>query len=537
MSAPQNFVARSLPTIKAEWLNLVDKVKVDFDQTSHELAENLSPADSGRLSDESGIVYLSRYIGWDPTGVTSSRTAFLNALELVYEQGANHVDAAQIGGRIIVPYGIALLDNSVPIISDNIEIIGGHGATIRTNGAFPAFTVEANPLQKIYGTLFRGLRFTSTVVDRSAGSGAISAIDAEMLRILWCKFHLSTQYAVKWENAISSYIENCDFDTGVWGVEGAQYGLWAIANATSGCNASHVVTSTFRRTTIAGVALLGTQSGTKRECAGNSIAWNDFEHNYGDAIQLCRNRALDCNNNWIEDNGLDAAVGHAAIKDTATDDDENATSGVGCANSFTRNVFGSNDNADAGFSHLDLTFQTNPYIGSNYFTAGNLSLTATLPGLTIENNWGSSTVPVLIGALPTFRYFRNNRLGPTTTFSAARPWNGSFYDYDPQWKPQIATDTDTTPSLVAATFGRIHTLLLSNTVATTLTYLDDGYEGMIVRLIATNGNSTLQNGVDNAFNLAGAVNYVMSTRDSITLMLIDTGGFTLRWIELGRSEN
>lgn len=513
-----------------------------FPRTQAEQSANVTVADYARPNPEIGAVHLSRYLGWDPTGASSSRTAFNNAMELIYEQGQNHTEAAQIGGRIIVPNGIALLDSPVPIACDNIEIYGGHGATVRTNGAFPAFKVKSTSLQKIYGVTIHGLRFTSSVADRSIGSGAIEVIGAEMLRILHCKFHLITHYGVRWENVINGYLQHCDFDSGDWANAGMAYGLLGEANATSGNNASHIHFNTFRRCTVAGVKLVGQElmSATRRECAGNSVVSNDFEHNYGDALQVCRNRALDVRSNWFENNGQDGESGHGHIMDLATDDDESSgavASGLGAANCFASNVFGGQASAHADFQHIGLKFQTGSIIEKNYFTSGRIGILATCSGLIVRDNWSTAVVPTLVGTLPAIRVVENNKLGPSSSFAGARPWGGSFYDYDYRNRPRVASNGDSTPSLLDSTFERITTLLLSNTAATNITYFDDGYEGQIIRIIATNGNSTLINGTDNGINLAGAANYAMSAKDTITLQLIDTGGFTRRWLELGRSQN
>lgn len=518
-------------------------------RTAAEIAAGVTPTDYAQPTFQSlGSVMLSRYLGWDPTGATSSRTAFNNALELIYEQGVNHTEASQIGGRIIIPHGIVLLDSTVTIGYDNIEIVGGHGATIRTNGSFAALTVEAASLSKIYGVTISGLRFTSTVTNQASGSGAINVIDAEMIRILNCRFHLLTEYGVRWENVINGYLQHCDFDSADWNDPGMTYGLLGVANNTSGNNGSHISFCAFRRARTAGVRLIGQELRdppdiTRRECAGNTVYACDFEHNYGDGLQIARNRALDVRGNWFEANGKDGATGHGHIMDIATDDDEAftdpATSGLGGANCFASNVFGGHGDANADFQLIGLRFQTNPIIEKNYFNndGGIIGLTADCRGLVMRDNWGGKTVPTLAGALPTIRTFSNNKLGPADTFTTARPWGGSFYDYDYLNSPRIASDGDTTPSLVDSTFGRIYVLMLSNTGATSVTFLDDGYEGQVVRLIATNGNTTLVNGTNNAINLAGAANYTMTARDSITLMLVSTGGFTNRWIEIGRSEN
>lgn len=71
--ALQNFIAKSLPRISAVWLNLVDKIKVTYDQTTAEAAQSVTPTNTGYYPGN-----ILRY-GADPTGVADSTTAIQNA--------------------------------------------------------------------------------------------------------------------------------------------------------------------------------------------------------------------------------------------------------------------------------------------------------------------------------------------------------------------------------------------------------------------------------------------------------------------------
>lgn len=87
------------------------------------------------------------------------------------------------------------------------------------------------------------------------------------------------------------------------------------------------------------------------------------------------------------------------------------------------------------------------------------------------------------------------------------------------------TNADTTPSVLNS-----DRWLVTNSAPTTITDLDDGYEGQIVTLKFSDGNTTIQDGTN--FQLSGGANFTSSADD--TMMLISIGGI---WYELSRSVN
>lgn len=91
-----------------------------------------------------------------------------------------------------------------------------------------------------------------------------------------------------------------------------------------------------------------------------------------------------------------------------------------------------------------------------------------------------------------------------------------------------AVNLDTTPSVL----GDVTTLYLSNTGATSITALDDAVEGQIIRLIATNGNTTLVH--SSTLMLAGSVNVTLTAWSSVTLERVPNS-ISARWVEVARS--
>jgi hypothetical protein len=83
---------------------------------------------------------------------------------------------------------------------------------------------------------------------------------------------------------------------------------------------------------------------------------------------------------------------------------------------------------------------------------------------------------------------------------------------------------DTSPSVKNTTF-----MSISNGGATTITNFDDGYEGQVIMLYFTDGNTTINR--DNCY-LAGGTNFTSSADDTLTLQRIGSN-----WYEVARSVN
>lgn len=83
---------------------------------------------------------------------------------------------------------------------------------------------------------------------------------------------------------------------------------------------------------------------------------------------------------------------------------------------------------------------------------------------------------------------------------------------------------DTSPSVKNTTF-----MSISNGGATTITNFDDGYEGQVITLYFSDGNTTINR--DNCY-LAGGTNFTSSNADMLTLQL--KAG---KWYEVSRSVN
>lgn len=86
------------------------------------------------------------------------------------------------------------------------------------------------------------------------------------------------------------------------------------------------------------------------------------------------------------------------------------------------------------------------------------------------------------------------------------------------------TNGDTTPSVQNASY-----MVITNTVATTITNFDDGVVGQVIRLIFTNSNTTIDR--TNAY-LSGGINFVSTQYDTLTLIKYGT-----KWYELSRGIN
>lgn len=63
---------------------------------------------------------------------------------------------------------------------------------------------------------------------------------------------------------------------------------------------------------------------------------------------------------------------------------------------------------------------------------------------------------------------------------------GAVWDFDDQYKVGEAADADATPSV-----EELSVLVTANTGATTITGMDDGYEGQVVLLIINDANTTI----------------------------------------------
>lgn len=105
--------------------------------------------------------------------------------------------------------------------------------------------------------------------------------------------------------------------------------------------------------------------------------------------------------------------------------------------------------------------------------------------------------------------------------------SGGFDVSELRLRNTTAADADTTPSV-----DGVSTLYLSNTGATNITALDDGSDNQIVRLIATNTNTTLVSSA--TFLLQGSVNLSMGIFDVVTMQKVPNS-ISDRWIEVGRS--
>ena len=102
------------------------------------------------------------------------------------------------------------------------------------------------------------------------------------------------------------------------------------------------------------------------------------------------------------------------------------------------------------------------------------------------------------------------------------------------WKMQMqrnawatATDADTTPTVANSS-----TLYLANTGATSITDFDNGTEGQILEVIATNANTTLVHSAN--LTLTGSTNIAMTAYSSVTFRRVPTS-ISARWVEIARS--
>jgi hypothetical protein len=125
--------------------------------------------------------------------------------------------------------------------------------------------------------------------------------------------------------------------------------------------------------------------------------------------------------------------------------------------------------------------------------------------------------------------------GSQTTFNEGGSTTPNIIENNtpPMPIPKILIDADTTPSVKTVNDELI--FQANNTAATTITAFDDMYLGQIVRLRVGNGNTTIQHGGGaGQFWLANAVNFVMSTGDTLTVQAIGTAG-ALIFYEIART--
>jgi len=125
--------------------------------------------------------------------------------------------------------------------------------------------------------------------------------------------------------------------------------------------------------------------------------------------------------------------------------------------------------------------------------------------ITQNDFYGSVLVPVSVGGTKRagLRIFGNTPVGENT----------------------VLTDNSATPSVAGL---QDDLCSVGNSSSTTITNFTNGYAGQIIRLYATNGNTTLQQG--STIKLHGGVDFAMATDDSITLQLRGSA-----WREVGRS--
>lgn len=491
--------------------------------------------------------------GADPTGVADSTEAINEAMASAFSQGANHTDASQIGRLITFPAGIFRMASSGLMQSDRIIIQGqpGGATTIITDGAFPAFIASPGTLQKIYGPGFRDIRFQSLITSRDVGSAAIKFNAAEQFFVENCTFDLRTQYGIWIVDSIAGHIDKSYFNTGLWAIQGMQYGIFSEvtnnASVATGANNVTIKRCVIQRTTTAGIALLGQPihdppTSIRRQAGGIALIDNQIEHNYGDGIQLLRNRAARIQGNWLEDNGADGASGHGHIMDLATGWDESfsapANSGLNASLFISQNEFAGNDNAHADFKQIDLKFSVCPLIEQNVFHVTNpIGILSNCRGLTIRNNWSTSGEPTLSGTLPNSCEIHDNFNGPTSAVTTPRRWTGGLCDYTATVRPLTLTnELDTTPTIIDSTVGRVRFFVLNYAVPTSITFFDDPKEGDYLTILFANSNTTIVHGTNNAISLKGNINWNAPIRSMLTLRYIDSNGFTNRWIEVSRTE-
>ena len=158
------------------------------------------------------------------------------------------------------------------------------------------------------------------------------------------------------------------------------------------------------------------------------------------------------------------------------------------------------------------------FIGNSFFASGS-SLTD-VRGVEVESDitTGTSTHEIL------------NNFGPQVVsmmYPTATPTNARLI-YNRSvggLRVGVYTAADLTPSVY-----HVDVLVIANASAKTITTLDDGEEGQTVKLIFSDGNTTIADGA--TVQLSGGSNFVSSGNDSLTLTY--SGGV---WLENGRSVN
>jgi hypothetical protein len=96
-----------------------------------------------------------------------------------------------------------------------------------------------------------------------------------------------------------------------------------------------------------------------------------------------------------------------------------------------------------------------------------------------------------------------------------------------QFQERVAYDGDTAPDV-----SGIGLLILTNTSGTTITDFTNGRDKQVLRLLFTDGNTTITDGAE--IRLAGAGNFTGTADDTMTLIYRAVDEY---WYEVARSVN
>jgi len=278
--------------------------------------------------------------------------------------------------------------------------------------------------------------------------------------------------------------------------------------------------------------------------SNNVITCNSGNTN-GGIILAGVNQCLILNNSIVANNtsnpGIKISTAYGNLSDITIANNFIKSSGIGMQ--FAGNSTGSYVNVnilDNIFSSLNAqSTDADPLVFTNFYVKGNkadtinfISSGSARPNLTNINLVGNFITNPPLGLVASGSCVDNlisTKAGSSTEVIGGFLDNqvtGTHFRSGLSGQTTIFTDGATTPDVKGKTF-----FTASNSGATSITNFLNPYSGQEIFIYFTNGNTTIVN--SSTIRLAGAVNFVSSVYDILTLIYVDSIG----WVEKSRSIN
>ena len=450
------------------------------------------------------------------TGVDDT-TAFQDAIDYLEAQTASN-DSTRFGGKLVVPRGNYKLTSKVTIDTHGVEIVGESMTdtiiTVAHAGRGLELTPDASgsPSNIQRSIRIADLKFQSTETSNTTGSAAIWCEDGNLIMFILERLWIASQqqYGIYLENVQDGHIQNVRID-GPSGssTEGLSYGIRTLGIG----NQLHIESCWIENTLLSGIFISGDSSFSAN--AVNIVSCL-LQGNQRMGVLFEKVNLLRCIGCWFEENGRGGAVNESHIESTGTDFNQMVV--------LEGNMFGGATLADSSFRALGLTYISSFICQGNFFTTGSiiqLSTTLVKSGV-IEHN-ASTADDITINLRP-----NGVHLGPNWVRNTGALWSTASAAPDPvDGRVVVLSGGETTYNV----YG-VGTLILSNGSATTLSSLTGAIEGQRVRLIASNGNTTLAHTgtlADNIFRLPSASDITPGLHDALELQYATLGANSL-WV-------